>query len=261
MIFTDPVYTSIDSAAGIRRWLGHAAAVVVVFMVGFVMASPSSDDGFKKGFLVATTFPRTQEPFRPPPAGPQSLTPGEELGQLFQSSAIREQVAVLAPPAPVIALPPKSLPVARKSKITRQAARPLPTPVINQTPKIDQTPIDEDLPQAQSESLLTRVRKDPARIYIDLTIVAGDLSWTFRNASNEGIEFLVTNRNEAQRTYYLPKASTNGRDSIMEGGVVAPGQTVFGVIPGVNLRRQKELQVTLLAAGAPEKKVKVKLPW
>lgn len=112
-----------------------------------------------------------------------------------------------------------------------------------------------------TDGLLVRIRKDSSRIYIDKEFVFGDLTWGFRNATDEGVEFVVTNSDTSTRTYYLPQAIVEGNDSLLEGSVVSPGQTVFGAIPLSYLKNKKEITITLQAIGAGEKKVKVKLPW
>jgi len=124
-----------------------------------------------------------------------------------------------------------------------------------------QTESEVEVPQPVTESLLSKIRKSPSRIYLDQSFTLGELTWTFRNATDEGVEFLVTNRSEATRTYYMPRIVADGQESIMEGSVVAPGQTVFGVFPAEKLKQRKELRLTLQAAGTAEKKVKVNLPW
>ena len=106
-----------------------------------------------------------------------------------------------------------------------------------------------------------RIRADPTRTYIDQEFIIGDLTWTFRNATDFGIEFLVTSRGEALKTYYFPKATADGFESIMEGSVLAPGQRIFGAIPYSELKKKTDLRITLQTVGVADKKVKVNLSW
>lgn len=111
------------------------------------------------------------------------------------------------------------------------------------------------------ERLLVRLRKDSSRLYIGKEYAFGDLTWGFRNATDEGIEFVVTNNENSTRTYYLPKASVEGVDALAEGSIVSPGQTLFGAIPISGLKKKKEVIITLQAIGFGDRKVKVNLPW
>jgi|GEM_PF-3469530 len=142
-------------------------------------------------------------------------------------------------PVPVKEGSPSS-PMSKPKEVTHETEVPLPT---------------------QTDRLLIRIRKDSSRIYIDKEFVFGDLTWCFRNATDEGIEVLVTNDGNSTKTYYLPKATVGGIEALLEGSVLSPGQTLFGAIPVSGLKSKKEITIALQAVGFGEKKVKVNLQW
>jgi hypothetical protein len=145
-----------------------------------------------------------------------------------------------------------------KTNVVSEKDVALPVFVDNQEKTITKEAIT---PSKVKEPLLTRIRKDSSRLYVDKVFKFGNLTWEFRNATNEGIEFLVTNNENSTKTYYMPKATSEGIESIMEGAVVSPGQSVFGVIPFRNLNNRQEITLTLQAIGFGDKKVRITLPW
>lgn len=270
----EPVLTSEDSSVFLRRKSGHMVLLFSLVGLVYLIVSPAENNMFRKGFLVQTGFKTTQNPFREPDPGPVSLTDAEELNALFVTAALPVEPIILAPvegtPIEVIRLDSK----AEIKKISKIKGGPLKKKVVAKIIKPDPledkvlvVPTKDDsqdvsiAPSNQKISLLTLIRNDPNRIYIDQEFIVGDLTWLFRNATDSGIEILVTNRNESLRTYYFPKVIVDGSESVMEGRVLAPGQKVFGVIPYSDLRKKDELRITLKTVGMADKKVKVNLIW
>lgn len=275
-MFVEPILTSEDSSILLKQRMGHLVLVFSFVSFVYFIVSPTEDGMFKNGFLVETRFKRTQEPYREPDPGPVAYTDADELNNLFSSAAlpvipspsitVNESVPEVNPKQEQAKKEVKGL---KGTKITQTKPKPIENLKNTDSMKVNErkeivikTP--EEVLTVQkpvTESLLDRIRKDPNRIYVDEEFTVGDLSWAFRNATDFGIEFLISSRNEALKTYYFPKASVDGYETIMEGSVLAPGQRIFGVIPYTGLKNKDELRITLQSGGGVDKKVKVKLSW
>ncbi len=273
-MFVEPILASEDSSTYLKRRFGHAVLLFSLVSLVYLVVAPAEDGMFRKGFLVETKLQRTQDPYREPDPGPVSPTDVEELNNLFATAAVpvtlTPSATILEPETQVKPEPIKTETKLLKGKKGVSSKQRIPA----KTLKVDAVKLKgeqqadgekaTDVPAVSNPvtaSLLTRIRADPTRTYIDQEFTVGDLTWTFRNATDFGIEFLVTSRGEALKTYYFPKAVADGYESIMEGSILAPGQRVFGAIPYSGLKNKNDLRITLKTVGVADKKVKVNLSW
>lgn len=272
-MFIEPVLTSEDSSISLKRKGGHAVLLFSLVSFVYLIVAPAEDGVFRKGFLVETKLDRTQAPYREPDPGPMARTDAEELNNLFTMAPLPAETtpSVTVPETSIASIheskkPETKLPT--KKKVSPAKSK-IPAKVIKESAlknEADQQTVASvteviPVPKPIPPPLLTQIRNDPTRTYIDQEFIVGDLTWTFRNATDLGVEFLITSRGEASKTYYFPKAIADGNESIMEGSILAPGQRVFGAIPYSGLKKKKDLHITLQTVGVADKKVKVNLSW
>lgn len=265
-MFVEPILTSEDGSTYLKRKFGHAVLLFSLVSLVYLVVAPAEDGMFRKGFFVETKLQRTQDPYREPDPGPVSQTDVEELNNLFATAPLP---VTLAPPATIVEpetqVNPEPIKTETKllkgKKIVSSKQRIIAKTLKEQHADGSKSTDGPAVPNPVTASLLTRIRTDPTRTYIDKDFIIGDLTWTFRNATDFGVEFLVTSRGEALKTYYFPKAIADGYESIMEGSILAPGQRVFGAIPHSGLKKKTDLRITLKTVGVADKKVKVNLSW
>lgn len=152
----------------------------------------------------------------------------------------------------------KKKPDLRKVPIPKPDVQPeVPAIVVTPPTKLAETP----KPIRPSVPVLDLIRQDPGRIYVDAKYVEGDLTFSFRNASDHGIEIYVENNPNSGRTYYFPKVIIEGNVSQFEDRVLSPGKGTFGWISIPQIRERKKLKCDLSAVGCDTRRETLKLDW
>ncbi len=114
--------------------------------------------------------------------------------------------------------------------------------------------------ERQVESLLTDIRSDPKRIFIDEELIVGDLTWTAKNLSpGKGLEVWVENSRNALNTYYVPYVQFGGGKASFDCNVLAPGSKGVAALP-VSSLREKFLVIKVGATGSVSKNWRIRLP-
>ncbi len=111
------------------------------------------------------------------------------------------------------------------------------------------------------EGPLELIRKDPKRIYLDKMFVIGDLTYSIRNVSEQGIELYISNNPNSIKTYYFPKVEAEGSVSHFNGTIIPPSGNAYGWIIVPNIKDKRKLDFRFSSIGGESKKESVKLEW